>query len=548
MRFFKLLFYTCVCFLGISLFTHSERKVLGQAPPPNLPIVETWKFQGFALGPSVGNETPDGSLLMANVMTLGGGGYRMFYNKSTLGSDKIKYAESSDGVTWSSKGIVLQGSSNATDRTFILGGPSVVKLPDSRYRMYYRCSEQPQPNTPPKLHIRSAISTDGIHFTEEPGIRIDIVPYDSNSPFQLAGHGSFFMTPNGTYAGIFSGNPKNTNTPSDLILTTSTDGLTWGNFKTLYVGFHDPTVVKKDGKYYLYGMYLHYYHARAISTDGVTWPTQMDKIVLTDATGTDLTESRAGVGDLGAAIGPSGQIRLYTNHGNPSSNIAYFELSSSTGGDNPPSIKVLSPNGGERVQPGGSLSITWQSSDDKAISTHSVDLSLDGGQNYSLPLAAGLPGTAQSFTAALGVQLNTAKARVRVTATDTGQNSSSDASDGDFAIERNQPPPDTQPPAVKVLRPNGGEKFANGTSVTLIWQSSDDREIITHDVFLSNDGGVTFPTVLANGLPGTAQSFTFTLPANQPKTKAARIRVVAVDQAGNRGQDDSDGNFTIKKK
>jgi glucose/arabinose dehydrogenase len=111
-----------------------------------------------------------------------------------------------------------------------------------------------------------------------------------------------------------------------------------------------------------------------------------------------------------------------------------------------------------------------------------------------------------------------------------------------------KPRSDTMPPFVQITSPNGGEKVRAGSTLTINWQSSDNVGIAAHDVLLSTDGGTTFPIILAAGLPGTSRTFAFALPAGQAKSKTARIRVIATDSAGNKGQDDSDSNFRIKKR
>ncbi|MBX7219151.1 MAG: hypothetical protein K1Y36_04330 [Blastocatellia bacterium] len=100
------------------------------------------------------------------------------------------------------------------------------------------------------------------------------------------------------------------------------------------------------------------------------------------------------------------------------------------------------------------------------------------------------------------------------------------------------------PPQVTVLAPNGGEKLKIGTTAALRWLSTGNREIVSHEIRLSTDGGVSFPTQLATGLAGTAQAVTVTVP--RLKTKKGRIEVIARDLAGNLGRDASDANFQIK--
>jgi hypothetical protein len=79
--------------------------------------------------------------------------------------------------------------------------------------------------------------------------------------------------------------------------------------------------------------------------------------------------------------------------------------------------------------------------------------------------------------------------------------------------------------------------------VTIFWQSFDNVGVVSHIVRLSLDGGNTFTTI-ADNLPGNAQSFMWVSSQNQVTTQG-RIRVVALDAAGNRGRDDSNANFAI---
>jgi hypothetical protein len=102
-------------------------------------------------------------------------------------------------------------------------------------------------------------------------------------------------------------------------------------------------------------------------------------------------------------------------------------------------------------------------------------------------------------------------------------------------------------PTVRVVSPNGGERLRAGTSVTISWESSDSAGIASHDIFLSTDGGASYPTPIAMGLGGEDRSYAWAIPAAQPKSKVARIRVVARNVEGGEGQDDSDESFRIKK-
>ncbi|HHT9116524.1 MAG TPA: hypothetical protein ACFYEL_08650, partial [Candidatus Wunengus californicus] len=255
-----------------------------------------------------------------DVILLDNGNYRMYYDQMSF----IKYAESSDGVSWTIKGTVLQGSSDPSDREYSVKGPSVLKLPDGRYRMYYQSGPQNQPMEEPKYHVRSAISQDGVNFTIE-GVRIEISSVDSSSPLKLAGHGTYFIASDGTYVGIFSGNFKDEMGPSELVMATSSDGLTFGNFRMLYEDWHDPIVIKVSSGYRMYATYLLEEQGTALSSDGLTWPSQMTQVSFVDSSGNILTEGEQGVGDFGGVLQPSGTVRLFSNYGNPSENIAYYD-------------------------------------------------------------------------------------------------------------------------------------------------------------------------------------------------------------------------------
>ncbi|MDQ7826127.1 MAG: hypothetical protein RDV48_25215 [Candidatus Eremiobacteraeota bacterium] len=294
------------------------------SPSPSPVTSETWLMKGYAIGRTNGTES--GNVLMPEVIKLDNGTYRMFYGHASQAQTDIKYAESPDGSAWTVKSVVLQGTTDVNDREHLISGPSIVKLPDGRYRMYYQASNQPSDNKDYKHHVRSAISTDGINFTKE-GIRIEIYPYDQNAYFQLAGHGSYYIASNGTYVGVLSANQKGDNNPSSLYMGTSSDGLTFSNFQKLYTSYHDPIIVKDGSSYVMYATYLLEKQGKAVSTDGITWPAQMTDITMVNSSGTKLTEETYGVGDIGGVLMSAGTIRLYTNYGDSvgSHDIVYFD-------------------------------------------------------------------------------------------------------------------------------------------------------------------------------------------------------------------------------
>ena len=285
---------------------------------------ETWQRVGFAVGRSVGNETSEGSYIMSNIHREGST-MVMYYTVEAPTQSSIKRATSLDGLTWNVSDTVLQGSATTSDQDFVIGGASAVKISNNRLRVYFRAAPQHSGAAAPLYQIFSAVSSDGISFTRESGTRIANDTYDSSAKFSLAGHGSFFKAAT-RYSGLFSANLSGQSSiPSDIYSTRSKDGLRWGSFKKLYEGSHDPTVLKVNGKYLVYASHLNSGFKKGKSNDGIKWPKRLTDIKLIDQDGSTLSEETAGVADLGIGLSPDGTLRLYSNYGRPSQNIAIYE-------------------------------------------------------------------------------------------------------------------------------------------------------------------------------------------------------------------------------
>lgn len=114
------------------------------------PVVSIWKYGGIAI---------PGRFADADIVDLGNGQYRIYYSAEPeiAGFEGQAYsALSEDGIHWKQEeGIRLKWA------TF----PSVLKMPDGRYRMYFQN----------RGVIKSAISSDGLSWNEEPGVRIDTI-------------------------------------------------------------------------------------------------------------------------------------------------------------------------------------------------------------------------------------------------------------------------------------------------------------------------------------------------------------------------------------
>ena len=104
-----------------------------------------------------GGPAIEGNYADSDFVDLGNGKYRMYYaiEPEVPGNNLEVYsAVSSDGINWEKESGIRK-----TFATF----PDIVKLPDGRWRMYFQNAGV----------IKSAISTDGLNWTDEPGVRID---------------------------------------------------------------------------------------------------------------------------------------------------------------------------------------------------------------------------------------------------------------------------------------------------------------------------------------------------------------------------------------
>jgi regulation of enolase protein 1 (concanavalin A-like superfamily) len=102
----------------------------------------------------------------------------------------------------------------------------------------------------------------------------------------------------------------------------------------------------------------------------------------------------------------------------------------------PPSVTVLSPNGGERLSTDAPFTIRWSASDPDGLSRFDVMVSTDG-VNYSA-VCVGLAGSRRDCTWNSPAPVTT-KGRIRVTASDTLGAIASDVSDAPFTITDGAP-------------------------------------------------------------------------------------------------------------
>lgn len=200
---------------------------------------------GLSFVPEAGARLADGAGMPRIV---GGpvGGYRLFF----ISGDGIKSATSTDGLTFTlEEGFRISkaqaGLLDATGAPQALSGGSMVNLPDGRYRMYF--SDLPRPGGTPGGHrVKSAVSTDMLTWTMEPGI---LLGTGATTLTESAEHPFALPHPDGSvtlYYGKFGASP--TGAAEGLYQSTSTDGRTFTT-ETLAVFFgNDPDLIRRaDG-------------------------------------------------------------------------------------------------------------------------------------------------------------------------------------------------------------------------------------------------------------------------------------------------------------
>lgn len=98
----------------------------------------------------------------------------------------------------------------------------------------------------------------------------------------------------------------------------------------------------------------------------------------------------------------------------------------------PPSLSVVTPDGGEVLYHGTGYEITWTATDNVSVDSIDIVLSTDGGLTFPDTIATGEPNDSSFMWTVPDIDSKTA--RIRVIATDAGLNQMADESAGDFAL------------------------------------------------------------------------------------------------------------------
>lgn len=285
---------------------------------------------------------------------------------------------------------------------------------------------------------------------------------------------------------------------------------------------------------------------QASTTHGITWSAS-DNVGVTGITleystnnGGSWTTITTGLPNSGShdwvvPDAPTAQARVRATAADVAGNTA-----SATGGaftitappdGTPPTVAVTAPNGGEAWSLGSVRTVTWTASDNQGVTAVTIAWSSNGGGSWSTLATNEANDGSWNWTTP---STPTTQARIRVTARDAVNNTASDDSDANFSLV------DATPPTVTVLSPGAGNIWTAGTVRSISWSAGDNVGITSVTLESSTDNGGSWVTI-ASGESNDG-SYSWSVP-DSPTTQG-RVRVTAVDAAGNSGSGQS-GLFTI---
>lgn len=224
--------------------------------------------------------------------------------------------------------------------------------------------------------------------------------------------------------------------------------------------------------------------------------------------------------------------------------LVVYNTQSSTGGggtvDQPPSVAMTSPAGGERFTVGSNIHVQWTASDDKGLQSQKVEFSPDG---LSYDLIATLDGKARSFDWKVP-GWPTSTARIRVTALDGVNLPVSSVNPSPFEIVNG--PPDTTPPAVTLQSHNSVDPVGGGVTSSIKWTETDNVGVLRRVIEFSTDNGNTYQQIADLTAPssGVSQSYNWQVQADLATGKG-KVRITVYDGAGNSATTSSNKNFEI---
>lgn len=218
------------------------------------------------------------------------------------------------------------------------------------------------------------------------------------------------------------------------------------------------------------------------------------------------------------------------------------------------SIKVTSPNGGEIWQIGQTYPIRWTTAGYSAdaliqISLWDTRYSYDtviaktansGSYNFTVPSSLG-----STSGGSLGGS-NIYKIRAQVYSTSFQEGVTTDSSDAPFGIATTSNTSTSTASSIKVISPNGGEKWERGKTYKISWNSTG-HDKVRISLQCENYGSDTFMNVPSGSAGG---SYSYTAPTHWPDQNQCRVQVAEnlsfiTNIQNGINSDDSDAPFSV---
>jgi hypothetical protein len=201
-----------------------------------------------------------------------------------------------------------------------------------------------------------------------------------------------------------------------------------------------------------------------------------------------------------------------------------------------PVLAITAPTGAVVLRGGASQAITWTATDVSNLPATPITLeyTVDNGSNWtSIANNEANDGT-YSWTVP---SINSQTVKLRVTAVDTIGNSTAAISATNFTI-------DSTNPVIAITAPNGGEAYASGSTQSITWTAATDNfGLATTPITLhySTNSGTSWTQIAT----GEANDGTYSWSVPSISSTTVRVRVTALDAAGNSATSASAADFTV---
>jgi hypothetical protein len=202
-----------------------------------------------------------------------------------------------------------------------------------------------------------------------------------------------------------------------------------------------------------------------------------------------------------------------------------------------PSISIISPSQGNVWHCGEEVDIVWEAQDNTdGLAIQSIEYSTNGGTEWTLIASEEENDGIYQWTVSNTPSEN---CRVRITVRDHAGNEECAVS-GVFTIS------DDMPPEVTLMCPNGYEVWNIGDTEVIRWLATDNVGIDTQHIYYSADAGVSWTEIeLMDPIIQVDSVYIYYWDIPTIFSHTCKIKVVALDNNENSGEDISDNNFSI---